>query len=154
MRRAKRAAVVAAPSVADLARRLHLAWNIHGGADRRTIANDGVADLSASRITAMADAEIDTLERLISITPAASLTDAAVQVMLAASRLDLTPSFHDEETSLSQNEVQFLYRLLRSALAALRRHVDGDLTDYGAGSYATNRSCPFAGFQAKKGGER
>lgn len=90
----------------------------------------------------LASQRISAIEKIIGVTEATTTTGAAVQVMLAADtvRIMCESEFAEDELERRLDEV---YRLLRSALAALERNEGIDLRLFGVERYAPDYTWPF-----------
>ena len=85
-------------------------------------------------------AEILALEREIAENPATSLAEAAIQVMLAAAYVERVREDLVDDTEEALNKME---RLIRSALSAVVREAGVDLDQYGGRRYAPSYTDPF-----------
>ncbi len=104
-------------------------WSMHtpeSNDQHRTF--DDLAEAARLRIClATAEDAIDALEKAISVVPAATLEEAAVQLMIAASIVDRRDGSNDKECALYAS----LERLLAFARDVVAREAGIDLARYG-----------------------
>ncbi len=84
--------------------------------------------------------EILALEREIAANPATCLPEAAIQVMLAAAYVERVREDLVDDTDEALNKLE---RLIRSALSAVVREAGVNLDEYGGRRYAPDYNDPF-----------
>lgn len=114
---------VHSPPIVSLARRL-----------------EGIYQESEDRDVASFGSEILALEREIADNPATSLPEAAIQVMLAAAYVERVREDLVDDTEEALNKME---RLIRSALSAVVREAGVNLDEYGGRRYAPEYTDPF-----------
>ena len=89
-----------------------------------------------------AAAALDAAEKLVAAEPARALSEAAIQLMLAVSRVQIlaVPGLNAEERAETGAELE---RLLQSALPVVAAAAGVELADYGRAYYADRRTDPF-----------
>ena len=114
---------VHSPPIVSLARRLE---GIYRESEDRDVVNFG--------------SEILALESEITENPATSLAEAAIQVMLAAAYVERVREDLVDDTEEALNKME---RLIRSALSAVVREAGVDLDEYGGRRYTPEYTDPF-----------
>jgi hypothetical protein len=86
------------------------------------------------------DSEISALEDEISASPATSLAEAAVQIMLVSAYIERV---REDLVADTDQILEKMDRLVRSVLSAVVRETGVDLTEFGGERYAPEYTDPF-----------